>query len=271
MWRSGSHQIYKGFPISSICYYFIFIFTFVWLFFSAFGIILSIGPSSGFPNGIPIDANYNFPCMLCNSLTVATVFLLISVKIFMSLLHLSGGNCIVFSIPSSNQPNISFCVSHAPSSSSFLGEIGSPMMLPVSSAVGKALVIACSMHLVSLCSSVLSVHWINARKSSFSTPLNLFISISIFNFGIVSLIIITVLLSMTPHHVELSHFFSQILFILKSMHIASRSLFLRVVVFVFRLPNNISFYYFFSLERLDGFLCPIVKGIHSGFINHAIP
>ena len=135
-----------------------FTFTFVCLFLSASAIILSIGPSSGFPNGIQIDANCNFPCMLCSSLTVATLFLLISVKRFNSLLHLSGGNCIVFCIPSSNHPNISFLVSHAPSSSNFLGEIGGPIILPVSSAVGKALVIACSMHLVSLCSAVLSVH-----------------------------------------------------------------------------------------------------------------
>ena len=52
----------------------------------------------------------------------------------------------------------------------------------------------------------------------FSTPLNLFISISIFDFGIISFIIITVSLSMTLHHVELSHFFSQILFIYLEIH-----------------------------------------------------
>ena len=80
----------------------------------AFAKIRSTGPNNGFPRGIPIDANCNFPCNFSRSFVLIDSACPIFRNSSISFWHFFSGSCIVRAIPSNIQPNISLRASHGP-------------------------------------------------------------------------------------------------------------------------------------------------------------
>ena len=97
----------------------------------ALAINASIGPSSGFPIGNAIDANWSLPCNCRKRVMGTFVSRLTALNSAKILSHFVVGSSIVNAMPSSSQPRISLRVSHVPSAMSFFTLIGGPILLPV--------------------------------------------------------------------------------------------------------------------------------------------
>ena len=87
---------------------------------------ISIGPNNGLPMDKAIETNWSIPCNFRRQVMETHLSCLTALNSTRMLLHLLVGSSMVNAMPSSNQPRISFQISHIPSVIRFFTLIGVP-------------------------------------------------------------------------------------------------------------------------------------------------